>query len=274
MKINKFQLLKISNIAIVIMTIIINALANVLPIGDNYTEELADNIPNLFVPAGVTFAIWGIIYILIILFSVYLARDLFKKEKMTNPFIEKISYFFILANIANIVWILLWHYEQVTLSLFATIVVFGSLLVVYLRLNIGSEKVSIKDKLFVHIPISVYLGWGTVATIANVTAVLVVINWNGFGIGEEIWTMVALIIATIITLLVLFTRKDYAYCFVIIWAFFGIYLKRSVVDPIYGLQSQIAFTALIAIVAIIIFLIIMMVSPYFKKSPIKNSVEI
>ncbi len=266
MNINKFQLLQISNIAIVIVTIIINALANIIPIGGRYTEELADNIPNLFVPAGITFAIWGVIYVLIILFSVYLAKDLFKKEKTTKPFLEKISYFFILANTANIVWIFLWHYEQVILSLFATLVVFVSLLVVYLRLNIGLEKVSMKDKLFVHVPISVYIGWGTVATIANVTAVLVIINWNGFGISEEIWTILALIIATIITILIIFTRRDYAYSAVIIWAFIGIYLKRSVVDPIYGLQTQIAYIAMIAILLILITSVIKMIVPYVKKS--------
>ena len=86
------QLLQVGNIIIVILTIIINGLANFLPIGGNYTEELADNIPNLFVPAGITFAIWGVIYVLIILFSVYLAKDLFKKNKTTTPFLEKISY--------------------------------------------------------------------------------------------------------------------------------------------------------------------------------------
>ena len=115
---NKFlQLLQIGNIIAVIITIIVNGLANILPIGGKNTGELSDNIPNLFVPAGITFAIWGIIYVLIILFAIYLAKDLFKKEKTTAHFLEKISYFFILTSLANIIWIFLWHYEQVLLSL-------------------------------------------------------------------------------------------------------------------------------------------------------------
>lgn len=267
---SKLKLLQISNIIVVILTIIINGLANILPIGGKYTGELSDNIPNLFVPAGITFAIWGVIYVLIILFSIYLAKDLFKKEKTTKPFLEKISYFFILANIANIIWIFLWHYEQVILSLLAMLLLFSSLLIIYLRLNIGLEKVTMKDKFFVHVPISVYLGWITVATIANVTAVLVKINWNGFGLSEEIWTMLVLIIATIITMLILLTRKDYAYSAVIIWALFGIYLKRSVVDPIYGLQTQIAYTAIIAILIILIISVITRFLPYHKKLPINK----
>jgi len=245
-------LLQVGNIILVIATIIINSLANVLPIGGKYTGELSDNIPNLFVPAGITFSIWGIIYILTIMFAVYLAKDLFKKEKTTKPFLEKISYFFILASLANIIWIFLWHYEQVVLSLLAMLLLFVSLLLIYLRLNIGIEAVSIKEKLLIHVPISVYIGWITVATIANVTSVFVTIGWDGFGISEEIWTITVLIVALIITVLILIKRRDFAYSAVIIWALIGIYLKRIIDDPIYGVQNNIAYTAVIAIIVILI----------------------
>ncbi|MFE3845344.1 hypothetical protein ACFL1L_00600 [Thermoplasmatota archaeon] len=260
------QLLQVGNIIAVILTIIVNGLANILPIGGKNTGELSDNIPNLFVPAGITFAIWGVIYVLIILFAIYLAKDLFKKEKTTKPFLEKISLFFILASVANIIWIFLWHYEQVLLSLLAMLVLFVSLLVIYLRLNIGKEEVSIKEKLFIHVPISVYIGWITVATIANVTAVLVTIGWNGFGISEEIWTMLVMIVAAIITILMFIKRKDCAYGAVIIWALIGIYLKRMTDDPLYGLQTQIAYTALIAIIIILIVAAITNLLPYLKNA--------
>jgi hypothetical protein len=246
------SLLQVGNILVVIITIIVNGLANILPIGGKYTGELSDAIPNLFVPAGITFAIWGIIYILIIIFAIYLARDLFKKEKITKPILEKCSFFFILANGANIIWIFLWHYEQVVLSLLAMLMLFFSLLFIYLKLNIGRENVSMKEKLFVHIPISVYLGWITIATIANVTAVLVTSGWDGFGINEQMWTTLILIVATILTVLILITRKDYSYSAVVIWALLGIFLKRIAVDPIYEIQTQIAYTAAIAIIIIVI----------------------
>jgi hypothetical protein len=265
MESNKLQLLQIGNIIAVIITIIVNGLANLLPIGGNNTAELSDNIPNLFVPAGMTFAIWGVIYVLIIMFTIYLAKDLFKKEKTTTPFLEKISYFFILGSIANIFWIFLWHYEQVIISLLAMVVLFVSLLYIYLRLNIGIEKVSLREKLFVHIPISTYIGWITVATIANVTAVLVTIGWNGFGVSEEIWAMLVIIVAAIITILMLIKRKDYVYSAVIVWALIGIYLKRSIIDPIYGLQTRIAYTALFGIILILILSAIIGYLQYSKK---------
>jgi len=250
------QLLQVGNIIAVILTIIVNGLANILPIGGKYTGELSDNIPNLFVPAGLTFSIWGIIYVLIIIFIIYLTKDLFKKEKTTKIFLEKISYFFILASLANIIWIFLWHYEQILLSILAMILLFVSLLVIYLRLNIGIEKVSMKEKLFIHVPISVYIGWITVATIANVTAVLVTIGWDGFGISEQIWTILILIVVTLLTLLILVTRRDIAYSLVIIWALLGIIIKRLNTDPIYGVQTQIATTATIAIIVILATLVI------------------
>jgi len=246
-------ILQISNIIAVIATIIVNALANILPIGGKYTGELSDNIPNLFVPAGITFSIWGVIYILLILFAIYQARDLFRKEKIEMPYIEQISFLFILVSLFNICWIFLWHYEQVTISLLVMVLLFLSLLGIYLRLDIGRREVSLKEKIMVHVPFSVYIGWITVATIANVTAVLVTVNWDGFGISEEIWTMLVLIIATIITILILATRKDIAYSAVIIWALLGIYIKRIGDDPIYGVQTQIANTALLGIIIIAIF---------------------
>jgi hypothetical protein len=265
MKNNTIQLLRVGNIIAVFITILVNGLANLLPIGGKNTGELSDNIPNLFVPSGTTFAIWGIIYILIILFALYLAKDLFRKEKTTSPLVEKISYFFILASLANIIWIFLWHYEQIIVSLLAMILLFVSLLIIYLRLNIGREQVSLKEKLFINVPISVYLGWITVATIANVTAVLVTIGWDGFGISEELWTILVLIVATIITILILATRKDYAYSAVIIWALIGIYLKRIADDPMYGVQARIAYTAAIAIVVIVIIAAISAFLHYVKK---------
>lgn len=267
----KLQFLQIGNIIGVILTIIVNGLANILPIGGKYTAELSDNIPNLFVPAGITFAIWGIIYVLIILFAIFLAKDLFKKEKTTKPFLEKISYFFILTCLVNIIWIFLWHYEQIILSLLAMLLLFISLLLIYLRLNIGLEKVTLKEKLFVHVPISVYLGWITVATIANVTAVLVTIGWDGFGVSEELWTIIVLIVATIITILVITKRKDFAYSAVIIWALIGIYLKRITDDPNYGVQTQIAYTAIASIVVILIIATLSAFIKYPKKEVRTNN---
>ena len=253
------RVLQGSNFIAVILTIAVNSLANILPINGKYTGELSDKIPNLFVPSGITFAIWGVIYLLLILFAIYQSRDFIKKEKIEMPYLTKITPFFLLASTANIIWIFLWHYEQVGLSLLAMIVLLISLIAIYLKLNIGEEQVSLKEKMLIHVPFSVYLGWITVATIANITAWLVTIGWDGFGISEVTWTIIVLCVATLITLIILYKRKDISYSLVIIWALLGIVIKR-IQD-----QTEIATTAIIAIILIIIVIIGIIIFKYYKK---------
>ncbi len=245
------SLLQIFNLLAIFATIFVNYLANALPIGGRLTGEISDSYPNLFAPAGITFAIWGVIYLLLILFGIYQARDLFKKEKISMPFLDKISYYFILSSIANITWIFAWHYEQFLLSLFLMILIFFSLLKIYLRLDIGKSIAPKMERLFVQIPFSVYLGWITVATIANVTTFLVSINWDGLGLSDVIWAMIVIIVALIITLLMIITRKDIAYTLVVIWALLGIYIKSS--DPtVLGVQNEIALTAAISAIILVL----------------------
>ena len=244
--------LQVMNFCAVILTIIINGLAVILPINNKTTQELSDNIPNLFVPAGLTFSIWSVIYILLIMFTVYQMRDVFSKKPVDMPFLQKISFWFILASLGNILWILLWHYEYVTVSLLAMILLLVSLVMIYIRLGIGKTHVSRLEQWCVHIPFSVYLGWITVATIANVTAVLVVTGWNRFGLSQDLWAILIIIIALVLTLVVLFTKKDAAYSFVIVWALLGIVIKRLGNDPIYGVQTTIAAVALGALLIIFI----------------------
>jgi hypothetical protein len=214
-------LLKTLNLIAFAATVVINALANALPINGRTTGELSDLYPNLFVPAGVTFSIWGLIYLLLAVFAIY---------QMVVPFgsagfVEKIGPFFILASAANVGWIFLWHYQRVSAALIVMLVLLASLMILYLRLGIGVETVPWRQRLLVQLPFSVYLGWITVATIANATAVLVHIDWNRFGASAELWTVVVLVVAALITLAVLFTRRDLFYALVILWALLGILLK-------------------------------------------------
>ena len=253
------RILQISNFLAVVLTIVVNSLANILPINGKNTGQLSDNIPNLFVPSGITFAIWGVIYLLLILFAIYQARDFFKKEKIEMPYLTKITPFFILASAANILWIFLWHYEQVALSLIAMLILLISLIAIYIKLNVGQQQIPLKEKMFIHVPFSVYLGWITVATIANITAWLVTISWDGFGISDVTWTIIVLCVATLLTLILLYKRRDIAYSLVIIWALLGIVIKRM------QDQTEIATTATIAIVIIIIAIIGTFIFKYFKK---------
>mgnify|MGYP006282048657 FL=1 len=250
---SKKKLLILGNTIAVFATIIVNALANIIPIGGNLTGEISDNIQNLFVPAGLTFAIWGVIYVLILLFAGYQLMDFFGKIETKSEYVNKISFWFILGSLGNIVWIFLWHYEQIILSMIPILVLFVSLLMAYIRLNIGNSDASQKERYFIHLPISVYLGWLTVATIANVTAALVTLGVGGLVLGEIVWTVLVIVVAMIITLLVLYQKHDVGYSLVIIWALLGIIIKQ------YGENQSIVLTAGLSIVIITIFMLFQIV---------------
>jgi hypothetical protein len=245
----KKKLLQAGNILSVLLAICINALAVLLPINGKTTQELSDKLPNFFVPAGLTFSIWGIIYILWVVFAIYQARDMFKKDEIPMPFLSQITWLFILSGIANSAWIFLWHYEYVGLSLLVMILLLACLLAIYIRLKIGKTNVSFKEKLCVHVPFSVYLGWISVATIANVTAFLISIQWDGFGIDQLTWTILIIAIGTLLTFLMLALRKDIAFSLVVLWAYFGIWLKRTA-QPNTMTDMNVATTTAIALVLI------------------------
>jgi len=254
---NKKLILQILNLVTFILVVVINYLAISLPLGYGNTQQLSDAIPNLFVPAGLTFSIWGIIYILLGLFSIYQLRDIFKSDKIEMPFLEKVSYFFIISNIANFTWILLWHYQLVPLSLIAMLIILVSLLLIYIRLKIGKGEVPKIEKIAIHIPFSVYLGWITVATIANVTAVLVVLGAESYSLLAEILTIVVIAVAVIITYAMLIIRKDIAYSLVVLWAALGIFLKQLELNLVYLIIAITALTAVALILVGIILVIVM-----------------
>jgi len=223
----KMNILVILNIVGFIATIILNALANILPINGKNTGQLSDQYPNLFVPAGITFSIWGIIYILLAGFIIYQLITLSKKNSLDSGFISDIGIHFFISSAGNCAWILAWHYELVLISLVFMLVILFSLIKIYLNLRIALNQKPFRERIFTEIPFSIYLGWITIATIANITALLVNVQWNGFGIPEQSWTVLVLIAGILITGLILFLRKDSFYSFVVIWAFIGIILKRQ-----------------------------------------------
>jgi hypothetical protein len=206
--------------------VIVNYVATTLPLNNKGTGELSDQYPNLFVPSGLTFSIWGAIYILLAIFVAYQLVTAFKARPGEGSFIEKVGIIFFISCIFNFGWIFAWHYEIVWLSLILMLGLLGSLLAIYLRLGIGKSDENNKVKGMIHIPFSVYMGWITIATIANVTALLVKLGWNRFGLNEQFWAVLVISVGIIIGLAILFSRNDIFYNLVVLWAFLGILLKR------------------------------------------------
>jgi hypothetical protein len=204
-------------------TIILNILANTLPLNGLNTGEISDRFQIFFVPAGYVFSIWGLIYVGLIAYAIYQVLP----AQRENPRLQSIGYLFILSCLANITWLFLWHYEVFEFTLIAMVVLLLTLIAIYLRLDIGRSAVSGAEKWAVNIPFSIYLGWITVATIANTTQLLYYLDWNGWGISPEIWTVIMLSAGVIISALMSYSRRDIAYSLVLVWAYIGIALKHS-----------------------------------------------
>ena len=244
----KDTLRQVVNVLAVLATIAINGLANALPLNGQTTGEVSDRFQVYFVPAGYVFSIWGLIYLALVAFVVYQALP----AQRDNPRLRRIGTLFALSCLANVAWLFLWHYEVFALTLVAMVALLLSLIAIYLRLEIGRAHVSAAEKWLAHVPFSIYLGWVTVATIANVTSVLDYANWDGWGISPEAWTVIMLVAGTAIAAAVGFTRRDSAYMLVIVWAFVGIAVKHAgtpVVATAAWVTAAVVAAAIIAVSA-------------------------
>ncbi|MEW6179611.1 MAG: tryptophan-rich sensory protein [Chloroflexota bacterium] len=215
------KILRWLNLLTLVGTIAVNSLANILPINNRTTGEISDSYPVLFTPAGYVFAIWSLIYLSLIAFAMY---QLLPSQK-NNPHIEQIGGWFIAANLFNGGWIFAWHYGMIPLSMILMLGLLVSLLIIYTRLGIGLTAVSQRDRSLLHFPFSLYLGWISVATIANASVLLYTLNWNGFGLSAELWTSFVIIVGGILAFLMIHFRKEITYPLVIVWAFSGILFK-------------------------------------------------
>ena len=207
------------------LALTLNGLANALPLNGMTTGALSDLYPNLFVPMGATFSIWALIYTWLLVFVGYGAW-LARSERDHTP-LETIGPWFGINMVGNATWIVAWHWMVVPASLVLMGVILMSLLVMYLRLGVGVSAARAADRWFVHAPVSIYMGWITVATIANITTQAVDLGAPAFGQGPAVLTAGVIGAAVVIASRMLWARRDFLFTLVVIWALLGIHLKRA-----------------------------------------------
>jgi len=212
----------------ILITLIVNGLANALPLNGLNTGQISDRFQVYFVPAGYVFAIWGLIYLGLIAFAVFQALP----AQRQNPRLQAVGWWISLGGLANSAWIFLWHYQQFPMTVVVMLVLLATLIITYLGLGIGRSAVPGAESWAVRLPFSIYLGWITVATVANMTDLLDYWKWDGFGIAPEIWMGIMLFAVLLITALVNFTRRDVAFTLVILWALAGISVKQAAVASV------------------------------------------
>jgi len=231
-----------ANVSAFALMVLVNGLAgSTTIIGGRNTAQISDANPTLITPAGYVFSIWGVIYVLLGVFAVYQALP----SQRGSQFQRRIGWIFVLSSIANMVWLFLWQSLLLVASTVLMFLLLSTLILIYLRLGVGKSKATIREKLAVHLPFSVYLGWITIASIANVAVTLVSVGWAGFGISQATWATLVVVVALLISILVLVTRRDLAYALVIIWALVGIAAKQSGTPAIVTLTQ--AGAALVAV---------------------------
>jgi hypothetical protein len=217
----------IVNIAALVVALVVNALATTLPLGGRTTAEISDSFNILFVPAGYVFSIWGLIYLALIGFAVFQALP----AQQNNRFVRATGWWFALSCLANTLWIVFWHYGYYALTLVMMVTLLASLIVIYRRLvALGNPDTA--TRWLARFPFSLYLGWISVATVANASAVFVDLGWDGSPLSPVTWTVVMIAVAAGLSFLMSYRHRDLTYSGVIAWALIGILLKQMAYAPI------------------------------------------
>jgi hypothetical protein len=242
--------------ALVVVTylamVAMNFLANALPLNGRRTGDISDAYPSLFTPAGFTFSIWGVIYLLLGAHVLY-QLGLFRGSPDTaeqSALLDRVGALFAISSLANTAWVFAWHYDNIPLStvLITVILVCLALIVTTLR----SANLTGRRRWLIGVPFSVYFGWTTVAVVANITVLLVSRGWDGFGLADSTWAVIMVLVAMVIGATTMLRNRDVAYGLVLIWAYIGILARQTSAGSLDGRYPQI-ITAVAA--ALVIFVI-------------------
>ncbi len=230
------NLMKYLNLIAFGLMVYMNYLANALPINGKTTGQLSAAYPNLFVPAGITFSIWGVIYMMLLAFVIiqFMVHN--------KPLIASIGWLFVISCVLNAAWIVAWHYEQLPLSLLIMLGLLATLVII----NINIMKF---PAFFTRATFGIYLGWICIATIANVTAVLVGYQWGGWGISDQGWAIIMIAAGTLISMAVIYKLDNPFVALAVTWAFVGIILNRANDFPaiVTAASIGIALTGILAV---------------------------
>lgn len=231
-----------------LFALVMNFLANYLPLNGVTTAEVSDKYYSIFTPAGFTFIIWGVIYISLALFLFFIIKGVIGNRERPKKIISEIGWYFAASSLFNGIWIATWHYQRILLSLLVIIGLLASLLSLYFKLK--SSEIRPGSYL---IPFSIYLGWATVATIANIVTFEVSVSWNRFGLSPEGWLTVLLLIVLGVSAYFVLRQKDASYGLVIVWALTGITVARW---SEFGGSSYPVIAAIVAAALVVLFLAI------------------
>jgi len=260
------RLLAILNASALAIHIALSYLTQIKSFSTLDVGQVSAKYETAFAPAGLTFAIWGLIYFSLAAFCLFHIVKAFNSDHMeqADTDIRAIGWLFIINNLATAAWLIAWVSESIGISLILILVQLVTLILISIRSHIANPERSLSNKIFTQFPLSIYFGWICIATIANVSAFLVSINWNGAGITESYWVVIMIGIATMLSLFIILVRRNFFFGLVILWALYGIILKRQQVGV--GQFQDVITAAWAAFIIVVIALLIRL----FRASKFKN----
>lgn len=247
------------NVVMFLLVLVVNYFASAGKINHLTPGNISDLYPVLITPAGWVFAIWGLIYLLLLIFVIYQALPQYENSKP----VQAIGYLFSLTCILNISWLFSWHYKQFVLSLLVMIAFLVTLIIIMNRLYKLYPLLTSLEKRVFKLPFSVYLGWISVATIANTSFVLMVLQWNRFNLQPNYWSVIILFVIMLLGITVLTLKNDRAFVWVFVWALLGIAYKNVNTSPLT------MYTSLIMIAFLVRNLLASYLQPFIKTTVVE-----
>jgi translocator protein len=230
------------------LVLVVNALANTLPINGFNTGQVSAFYPNYFVPSGFTFGIWGVIYFLLSGYVVCSVFLVFSSENTSaKQVVRVVSPLFQVTCLLNIAWILAWHYLFLGTSVVIMVVFLVVLVKLFLRIRSQKNKLKPFYRLWIYHPFVVYLAWISVATLANFTALFVGLGWQGEPFAAATWAFVLVLVACVLAVYFVGRLKEPAFGFVLSWALFGIYAGQRAASGLVGAGAAISLCLVFAL---------------------------
>lgn len=244
------QRLVLLNTVSYLAVLAVNFLSNSLPLNGRTPAEISDQYPNLFVPAGITFSIWGIIYLWLLGLIIYqvIGRGSYNTGLKIEQLVEKSSWFFWVSCALNIMWLLTWHWDMPLLSVVVMSLLMSILVVLNGRAGVGYNAAYPIEKWLAHLPYGIYQGWISIALIANITAGLVSVDWNGWGLNEPAWAVIMITAGTVVASWMVKAQNNLGHGLAAAWGLYGIYLKRHAA----GDAPEVAIAALIGMGVVVL----------------------
>ncbi len=252
------------NVAALFLMIALNSLANILPINEMHTDEIARKFETMFTPAVYTSYIWSFIYAGLILYMVYIWKNLKSDSNIANILVSRTGIIFLLSCIANMAWIIAWHYQQIIVTSIFIIMLLLAMIDLNIRLHkiSGNIKTSSNFSWMVKAPFGLYLGWMVIAVVANLSIHL---KQYGFEttLDASTWTSLMIMFVALIALWLLARIDSISAAIAIIWGIIGIYVSQ------FSGGTTTLFQ--ISVILSIIIIAIGIARIYRKKSIIKSS---